>query len=292
MLRKVLLLICCLVLSVPSIAQQLRGSSFNVEEDKAAIETVIKAYAKAMIELPNTRNPETVLRFAAGNFSGVENGKRFDLKSVREGLDSLVQQVRAGRSIKISVDIENIKVQIDGNFASATYEAEVKTNINGNDVYHTVQDCVDKFERRDDTWLIVHSTVVSVDKLSAKNETSASNYVTQQPSEFYVVNETFNVSAGSFRLFNITTEKAGVISGRFDVGGSRWSDIKVFIVPLEQYDNLRNNRAFRYWYMSGQVASGSIYAYLPPGQHVLFFSNVHSSFVSASITASIKVKYY
>jgi hypothetical protein len=102
-----------------------------------------------------------------------------------------------------------------------------------------------------------------------------------------IVSDTFAVQPGQLRNFSFELDRVRTITGRFDVGGNRWSDIQVSLVALSEYDNLRNHRPYRAYYNSGQVVSDSINLVVPAGNYVLVFSNMHSLAAVATVRAVV-----
>lgn len=298
MMKRGTFVVVCLVLVFPTVgnAQKLDIASLNTERDKVTIENAISGYGKALSDLPNSRDVESILRFHATDFTGTEDGKEYNLKTVRETLNQILDSLKAGNSVAVSVSTRNIEVEVRGDAATATYDADVRLRVSGR-VSESKQKCTDRFRREAEGWLLEHSAISVVrESANPREATVPTSTQTQrwagpspappvQPS--HLIDETFNVAAGQFRVFEIRLNAPRTVAGRFDVGGGRFSDVKVFLIPSQEYDNLRNNRPHRYFYASGQVVSGSLNVPLPTGYYLLVFSNMHSVVAGATVRTVI-----
>jgi hypothetical protein len=287
----------CIMLAFSSHAfpQKLNVSSINADQDKAAIKNVVNAYAKALMELPKTRDPESVLRFHMAGFTGIEDGKKYDLDTIKGALDKLIETAQKGRSLTVTVITGNIDVEFDGDAAWASYESEITLRVNDVLADETTQKCKQKYSRYGDRWMLSHAIITSAarkDKAGEAKPVAASSYSIETPTKTRIVDQVFNVAAGRFNWFNFHLDKQSTVTGRFDLTGNRSSDIYAYIINTVEFDNLRNNRLFRSWYMSGKVVSGSIYATLPPGNYLLVFSNTHSLVIGAEVRAVLDVTKY
>jgi len=289
-MRNLFLSICLtIVLFLTAGAQALRLPSSGIIDSQPVIEKRVKDYAKALMDFPKNQEMDSILRFYSKEFSGMHDGRTIYLNSIKDGLSSILETNRAGKRVEITAKPRNIRVKMDGDIAWADYDAEVSIRIDGHLIQDERQKCSDKFKKHESDWLLIHS-IVTVEKqpVYAEPAKKPEETITQSSSNpIEIVNSTFSVAAGNYRLFEIRLNKFSRVTGRFDVGGSRWSDIRVYCIPVQEYDNWRNNRPFRYWHYSGQVVSGSIDVWLQQGVHLLIFSNLHSKVMGADVRAFI-----
>ena len=283
--------VLCLLVTTP--AQTLNISSITDEENKKAIEQAVKAYGKALMDLPKLREPEAVLRLHTKEFTGINDGQGYDLNEVRDNLSRILQVAQAGSKVEVTVKSKNMTIELSGDTAWAKFDSTLWVRVNGKLIQESNQRMSEKFKQYGSQWLLDHaiSSTIEHEEVEVPAERPAIQLDTIPVDRTErIVNGNFNVSAGQFRLFSIRLENGGVVSGRFDVVGGRWSDIWVLLIPARDYDNWRNNRPFRYSYLSGKVVSGSINVYLPTGDYCLIFSNLHSAVASAPMYAVIDVK--
>jgi hypothetical protein len=268
-------------------AQKLSLSSLNTEQDKAAIEKSVKAYAKALTEFPANRDPSSILRFHAREWTGIDDGKKYDLNKIQETLTGIIGSLQAGNTIQISAEAKDVETKLEGDVAWADYIGIIRVKVNGKVIEEKKQKCSDKFKRDGNAWLLLHSIATTVKEPEPTPAT-----VSAAPSTTKLIDQTFNVSAGYVRPFIFHLKQSGLVAGRFVLTGNRFSDIKVCLVPLQEYDNFLNNRPYTSWYTSGKVVSGSIYVFLPPGSYALVFDNAHSLIIGAEVRAVIDLTRY
>ncbi|MCI0486842.1 MAG: nuclear transport factor 2 family protein [Blastocatellia bacterium] len=278
------------LVSIDASGQKLSSSALEAEQNKKAVEETVKAYARALADLPRTRDAQTILRFHAVEFTGINDGEKYDLAKIRDTLDKVMRAIDEGNNIAISAKAENIKIEFEGDIAWASYDSIVRIKVNGKVAQDVKQKSTDKFKRVNSGWLLTHSISSTVKEPTPAYDPPSVE--PQTPKQVKIVDSSFAVSPRYFQTFSFSLPVGGYVRGRFDSQGGRWSDVQVILIDAREYDNYRNNRAFRAYHNSGKVYSGSLYVLLPAGQYLLIFSNAHSTVVSSQVVANIDATSY
>ena len=84
--------------------------------------------------------------------------------------------------------------------------------------------------------------------------------------------------------------KGANISGRFRAEGGGGSDIEVFVLDADQFENWNNGHTTPTHYNSGRVTVANIRATLPPGHFFLVFNNKYSLVTSKAVTAGVALE--
>ncbi len=124
--------------------------------DEDLIRKVITDQARAMTDFPRSKDMQAVLKFYARDYAGIDNGRWQDLKDAEKFLADLEEQINLGNPVGISTRVSNIKVQISGAMAWATYDQEVKVGALGQVVGQELQKCTGIYKKKGTEWLIQH----------------------------------------------------------------------------------------------------------------------------------------
>lgn len=125
-------------------------------DDAAAIADVIRAAARAMSELPETRNRKAVLDLYAADYTGVTDGEW----QTREAIDAVVEEidenVKAGNPVTIANRASEIEAHPGERYGWATWLSYSRIEVLGEVLGEVERRCTGIFRRNQKTWLIRH----------------------------------------------------------------------------------------------------------------------------------------
>ena len=107
--------------------------------------------------------------------------------------------------------------------------------------------------------------------------------------EQQLVKGSLTVEPRLFKWFEFKVPERATIHGRFIVSGGSFHDVRVIVTDQQGFMNLQSRKSFTHWFDSGPIKVGSINTDLPPGEYVLVFSNLHSIFADAQVSANISL---
>jgi ketosteroid isomerase-like protein len=125
-------------------------------KDAAAVESFIRAAARAFTEFPRTLDMEGILDRYAPDFRGIENGEETTLVDQRELLRDLREQLSSGVPVILSLEAKGIRVRVDGDMAIATYDYRFRIGITGEFVDDEAGKCTAVLEKTDGRWVFRH----------------------------------------------------------------------------------------------------------------------------------------
>ncbi len=150
-------LTCLFVLSL------LRGCTGKEEsrsggksQEEAVIEKIVLDLANANTEFPKTKDPHSILRFYAPDYSGIDDGTAESLKDIEKSLSDVLDRLNLGEPVGVSAKVANIKSNVTGTFGWATYDYDLKVGRGGVVVESDQGKCTDIFRKQGDSWLIQH----------------------------------------------------------------------------------------------------------------------------------------
>lgn len=147
------------VFIVPSIIAclLLLPLSFSVAaQEEDGIEKIITGEAKALSDFPRTRDKQSVLKFYAKNYIGIQDGKLQTLETTESWLSDLNKQLKLGKPLGIVAEVKDIKVHMFGTIGWATFQYEFKVGEAGNVIQQEKGMCTSIHRRVSDLWLIDH----------------------------------------------------------------------------------------------------------------------------------------
>jgi ketosteroid isomerase-like protein len=147
--------------------QKETGSGKTQEE--TLIEKTLTDLSSANTQFPKTKDTQSILRFYAQDYAGINNGKSESLKDIEKYLFDLIDRINLGEPLGISSKITNIKTSATGPLGWATYESEYKVGSGGAVLQTNQEQCTAIFKRQGESWLIRHehcSTMAGVTHLA------------------------------------------------------------------------------------------------------------------------------
>lgn len=133
-----------------------RDATSRLEHEAAAVANTISASAKALTDFPRTRNAAAVLSFYAKDYRGVENGEESSLDDERQILSDLRNRLESGTPVRIASSARNIRVQVVGEVAWATYDYVFKIAIGDEDWDEENGKCTSVLKKNGSSWLLEH----------------------------------------------------------------------------------------------------------------------------------------
>ena len=125
-------------------------------QEEALVEKTIVDLANAMTEFPKTKDPQSIRRFYAQDYTGITNGKLNSLEEEEQYLSNLVERINLGEPIGISSKVTNIKANVVGAVGWATYEYEYKLGRSGMAMESNQGQCTSILRKQGGTWLVQH----------------------------------------------------------------------------------------------------------------------------------------
>jgi ketosteroid isomerase-like protein len=125
--------------------------------ERYAIARAITETAQAVTDFPQNGKPETVLRFYATDYDGVQDGDHQTLGDVRRILDDLGERIQAGAPIELLARTRNIRVELEGPSAAwATYDLLFAIGAGGRVAFQQDARCTAFYRKTGDAWLVRH----------------------------------------------------------------------------------------------------------------------------------------
>jgi len=143
-----------------TLAQGCTGKDDTPSGGKSQEETLIEKnlldLANAQTQFPHSKDSQSILRFYAPDYEGINNGKSESVKDIEKSLADVLEQINLGAPIGISSKITNIKTSVTGPSGWATYESEYKVGSGGTVLQTNQEKCTAIFKKQGDSWLIRH----------------------------------------------------------------------------------------------------------------------------------------
>ena len=124
--------------------------------DEDAIRKIITDQVKALTDFPKSRDVQAVLKYFASDYSSVEDGVGQDIKGAEKILLDLEEQINLGSPVGISGRVSNIKLQVFGTMAWATFDQEFKVGAMGEAIVQEQGKCTGIYRKKGVQWLIQH----------------------------------------------------------------------------------------------------------------------------------------
>jgi ketosteroid isomerase-like protein len=112
--------------------------------------------AKAATELPRNRDAQTILKFYAREHTDISDAEAGTFESMQKEITGVIEQMNLGAPIGISAQASNIKIELAGEMAWATYDSQMKIGANGKLLEEINQKCTTIFKKYGAEWLIHH----------------------------------------------------------------------------------------------------------------------------------------
>lgn len=140
---------------IVAISVVLAASAAGAGEE-AAIVRVIEGAARAMSELPKTRDPRSVLQFYSPDYRGITDGE----VQTRAGLEAVVaeieENVRLGNPVSIVHRTRDIRAEAAGPLGWATYDFYSRIEVFGEVLGEVERRCTGVYSKRGEVWRIRH----------------------------------------------------------------------------------------------------------------------------------------
>jgi ketosteroid isomerase-like protein len=124
--------------------------------EEQAIVRLIEQAARAMSELPKTKDAGSVLDLYAPDYQGLNDGE----PQSREGLSAVVaeieENVKLGNPVSITNRATNIRARAEGSFGWATYDFHSRIEVLGEVLGEVERRCTGIYVRRNEAWRIRH----------------------------------------------------------------------------------------------------------------------------------------
>ena len=125
-------------------------------QEEVLLEKTIVDLANAYVEFPKTKDMQSILRFYAQDYAGVNNGKSESRKDIENYLSDLIDRINLGEPIGISAKVSNIKTSVGGTLGWAASDYEYKQGQGGIVVQSEQGKCTAIFRKQGGSWLIQH----------------------------------------------------------------------------------------------------------------------------------------
>ena len=121
-----------------------------------AIENSISNLAKSMTDFPQTKDKQSVLKFATKDYVGIQDGEDANSKETEKYLSDLLERINLGEPIGISYHVTNINTHTSGITAWATYDFSYKLGSGGVPLEQMEGKCTAVLKKESDIWLFQH----------------------------------------------------------------------------------------------------------------------------------------
>ena len=124
--------------------------------DEDAIKKIITDQAKALTDLPRSRDVQAVLKYYASDYSSVEDGIGRGIKDAEKFLLDFLVTLEEQRNLGISNRVSNIKLQVSETMAWATFDQEFKVGEMGEVIVQAQGKCTGIYRKKGMQWFIQH----------------------------------------------------------------------------------------------------------------------------------------
>jgi ketosteroid isomerase-like protein len=132
------------------------GAGPSIQEETAAIDSIISGWASAYNEFPRSRDPQSILKIYSRNFTGIYDGQPSRYADVQKRLQGWAERFALGNQAGMVVRGEDVSIHVDDRLAWVTYKTVYKTGTNGQVVSQEEGFCSDVFSKDSGAWLLVH----------------------------------------------------------------------------------------------------------------------------------------
>ncbi len=124
------------------------------EED--AIEKTIKAAAMGAATFSDTRDKQAVLKLYAKDYLGIQDGEAETVATIEQWLSEFDEELKRGSRVHYIGNVSDIKIQVTGSFAWATYDYVFQLVRDGELQGEDVGKCTSLLRKEASDWLIFH----------------------------------------------------------------------------------------------------------------------------------------
>jgi ketosteroid isomerase-like protein len=133
-----------------------KGAGGARTQEEILLEKTITDLANRGTEFPKTKDAQSILRFYASDYAGINNGKSESLKDVEKYLSDLIERINLGEPIGVSAKVSDIKTSASGSLGWATFDYDYKVGSGGAVLQAEQGKCTTIFRKQGDSWLIQH----------------------------------------------------------------------------------------------------------------------------------------
>jgi ketosteroid isomerase-like protein len=133
----------------------LAGPARSGSEEEA-VEQVILAEARSAATFAETRDKRAVLSLYAGDYSGVQDGEPETRETVERWLSDYEAELTRGGTVRFLGGVSNLKVQVSGVIAWATYDYVFQAIRKGELDAQDTGTCTSLLRKEAGAWLIFH----------------------------------------------------------------------------------------------------------------------------------------
>jgi ketosteroid isomerase-like protein len=124
------------------------------EED--AIEKTLRAAATAAATFSDTRDKQAVLKLYTKEYVGIQDGEAETVASIEKWLSEYEEELKRGSPIRYIGNVSDIKIQVTGSNAWATYDYVFQQVRGGELQGHDSGKCTSLLRKEASAWLIFH----------------------------------------------------------------------------------------------------------------------------------------
>ena len=124
--------------------------------DEEAIESTVRAAAKATATFSETRDKQAVLKLYATDYLGVQDGEAETRDAIEKWLSDYESELKQGSTLRFISVVSNLKAGFAGSLAWATYDYVFQAIRNGELEGQDAGKCTSLLRKEGAAWLIFH----------------------------------------------------------------------------------------------------------------------------------------
>jgi ketosteroid isomerase-like protein len=133
----------------------LVGSAWAGSEEEA-VERAITAEAKSAATFPETRDKQAILKLYTADYSGIQDGEPETLETIETWFGDYETELNRGSTLRFLGVVSNVKVQVTGPTAWATYDYVFQAIRKGELEAQDTGKCTSLLRKESSAWLIFH----------------------------------------------------------------------------------------------------------------------------------------
>ena len=124
--------------------------------EEEAVERAITTEAKSAATFPETRDKQAILKLYAADYSGIQDGEPETRETIEKWLADYETELNRGSTLRFIGVVSNVKVQVTGPTAWATYDYVFQAIRKGELEAQDTGKCTSLLRKESSSWLIFH----------------------------------------------------------------------------------------------------------------------------------------
>jgi ketosteroid isomerase-like protein len=143
--------VCVVLIGCLAVAGQAWA---GLEEE--TVEKAIRAAAKSVATFSESRDRQSILKFYAVDYRGIQDGESEDRGAIERWLSDYEAELNGGSTLRFISAVSDLKVQVTGSTAWATYDYVFQAIRKGELEGQDSGKCTSLLRKKGSSWVIFH----------------------------------------------------------------------------------------------------------------------------------------